>query len=57
MGGAAQKNTLNNEIQQKSIDKSFYINTNGKEFNLEPGKAFNYQDKALTLVLHITALG
>lgn len=47
MREAAQRNTLNNEVQQKSMDQSSFININGKEFNLEPEKAFNYQDKAL----------
>ncbi|MDG7053420.1 MAG: hypothetical protein LKM45_06130 [Wolbachia endosymbiont of Alcedoecus sp.] len=49
MEGAAKKNTLNNEMQQKSVNQSSYININGKEFNLEPGKSFNYQDKALNI--------
>ncbi|UVW84352.1 hypothetical protein [Wolbachia endosymbiont of Aedes albopictus] len=47
MREAAQRNTLNNEVQQKSMDQSSFININGEEFNLEPEKAFNYQDKAL----------
>ncbi|WP_343288820.1 hypothetical protein [Wolbachia endosymbiont of Encarsia formosa] len=46
---AAQKSTSNNGIQQQSISQSSFINVNGKEFNLEPGKAFNYQDKALNI--------
>ncbi|KAF5271862.1 hypothetical protein FQR65_LT17557 [Abscondita terminalis] len=45
----AQRDTSNNEMQQKSIDQSSFININGKEFNLEPEKAFNYQDKALNI--------
>ncbi|WP_353283130.1 hypothetical protein [Wolbachia endosymbiont (group A) of Pogonocherus hispidulus] len=49
MREAAQKNTSNNEMQQKSMDQSSFININGKEFNLEPEKAFNYQDKALNI--------
>ncbi|MDE5061691.1 hypothetical protein [Wolbachia endosymbiont of Drosophila tsacasi] len=43
----AQRNTLNDDGQQKSMNRGSFININGKEFNLEPGKAFNYQDKAL----------
>ena len=55
MEGAVQKNTLNNEMQQKSISQSSYVNINGKEFNLEPEKSFNYQDKALNI--SITYIG
>ncbi|WP_353279336.1 hypothetical protein [Wolbachia endosymbiont (group B) of Xanthorhoe designata] len=46
---AAQKSISNNGIQQHSMSQSSFININGKEFNLEPGKAFNYQDKALNI--------
>ncbi|GFY65364.1 uncharacterized protein TNIN_38661 [Trichonephila inaurata madagascariensis] len=42
----AQRDTSNNEKQQKSMDQSSFININGKRFDLEPEKAFNYQDKA-----------
>ncbi|MDX5462235.1 MAG: hypothetical protein O7157_01530 [Wolbachia endosymbiont of Tetragnatha montana] len=49
MREAAQRNTLNNEVQQKSMDQSSFININGKRFDLEPEKAFNYQDKALNI--------
>lgn len=46
---AAQKSISNNGIQQHSMSQSSFININGKEFNLEQGKAFNYQDKALNI--------
>lgn len=46
---AAQKSISNNGIQQHNMSQSSFININGKEFNLEPGKAFNYQDKALNI--------
>lgn len=45
----AQRDTSNNEMQQKSMDQSSFININGKKFDLEPEKAFNYQDKALNI--------
>lgn len=45
----AQRDTSNNEKQQKSMDQSSFININGKRFDLEPEKAFNYQDKALNI--------
>jgi hypothetical protein len=50
----AQRDTSNNEEQQKSMDQSSFININGKEFNLEPEKAFNYQDKTLNININIT---
>ncbi|AAW70730.1 hypothetical protein EJB10_02845 [Wolbachia endosymbiont of Brugia malayi] len=44
-----QRDMSNNEVQQKSMDQSYFISIKGKEFNLGPGEAFYYQDKALNI--------
>ncbi|QOD38072.1 hypothetical protein [Candidatus Wolbachia massiliensis] len=55
MKGDAQRNMPNSEEQQKSMNQGSFININGKQFDLEPEKTFNYQDKALNLTINVTS--
>ncbi|MDM8335428.1 hypothetical protein [Wolbachia pipientis] len=40
----------------QSIGQASSININGREFNLKPGKAFNYKDKALNIDIAYNSL-